>query len=488
MKWTIGACSHETNTFSSVPTDLDAFRAAVYAAGDQVLATYSGTATPVGGFLEAIRERGDEAVLTVVAEATPSGLVTRGAYETIAEQILAGVSGNLTADGVLLSLHGSMAAEGIDDVEGDLLLRLREAAGPHMPIVVVLDLHANVTEAMVEAATVLIGFQEYPHTDMFERGMEAAELIRRVAADEVRPVPALSKPPLIPCCGTCNTKGGLYRELWAEALGPRRAPHVLSTSLFAGFPYADVPFMGFGVLVYGDADAAGARAEADRLTNMAWQRRREFLYTPTTIADAVSRAREVAGRPVVIADAADNPGGGAANDSVEILREMLRQGVTDAAVATVYDPDVVRQVAEAGIGATLSVTLGAKTDDRHGVPIHVDARVQYLFDGDFEYKGPMNRGARASLGASAVLDVGGIRVIVNSARVQPWDPEVFRVAGIDPLNTRILVVKSSVHFRAAFEPIAASVIVADGPGLTGLDLQQFDYTRIRRPMFPLDDI
>lgn len=488
MKWIVGACSHETNTFSAVRTDLDAFRAQNYVLGKDLLSTFQETGTILGGFLEVLREHGDEIVPTVAAEATPSGMVTREAYDIISGRILAGVTANPDADGVLLALHGAMAAEGIDDVEGDLLRRVRAAAGQEMPIVAVLDLHANVTGEMVNAASVLVGFRKYPHTDMHERGVEAAGLIRLIAQGDISPIPALTKPAMIPVCGTCHTQGGLYREVWEEALRAERPDRILTTSLFAGFPYADVPFMGFAVLVYADGDEGTARAEADCLTDRLWERRREFTYMPTSVSTAVSEALAVAGRPTVIADVADNPGGGAASDSVEILRELIRCEVGSAAVATIYDPGVVRQAETAGIGARLQVALGAGTDNLHGDPIQLDARVRLLFDGRFKYKGPMNRGAWGNLGTSAVLEVDGIQVIVNSARVQPWDPEVFRAAGIDPLDRDILVVKSAVHFRAAFEPFAAAVITADGPGLTSLELSRFKYKRIRRPIFPLDDI
>ena len=488
MKWILGGFAHETNTFSTVRTDLDAFRAQTYAVGDEIPGMFEGTRTPIGGFMDVIRERGDTAVFTAAAHATPSGPVTREAYETIAGHILEGAKANRGADGMLLSLHGAMVAEGIDDGEGHLLTRIREVTGPGLPIVVVLDLHSHITEAMVSGASVLIGYQKYPHTDTYERGVEAACLIARIALGQVRPVHALNKPAMIPVCGTCHTQGGLYRELWDEALRPDRPEGMLSTSLFAGFSYADVPDMGFAALVYTDGDAGLARTEADHLADMAWDRRKEFLYTPMPVADAVARALSVKGRPVVMADIADNPGGGGSNDSVEILRELLRQGVEDGAIAAIYDPDVVAQAVDAGVGARISASLGAKTDNLHGAPLRIEGRVQLLFDGRLQYKGPMTQGAWGSLGRSAVLNVDGIRIIVASKRVQSRDPEIFRAAGITPEDTRILAVKSAVHFRAAFEPMAAEVIVADGPGLTSLDLSQFPFTRIRRPMFPLDDI
>lgn len=291
---------------------------------------------------------------------------------------------------------------------------------------------------------------------------------------------------MIPVCGTCHTQDGLYRELWEEALGASRPSSVVSTSLFAGFSYADIPAMGYAVLVYADGDVGPANAEADRLADLSWSRRDEFLYTPTSIEEAVYQAIEVRGKPVVIADIADNPGGGSSNDGVEVLRELICQGVKSAAVGTVYDPEVVTQAIKTGVGNQITTSLGAKTDAVHGEPIDIDAQVISVWDGRFQYKGPMTTGSWASLGDCAVLEVGGIKVIVASKRLQCRDPEIFRAAEIDPAELDILVVKSAVHFRAAFEPFAAKVIIADGPGLTSLDLTQFEYSRIRRPLFPLD--
>ena len=488
VKWIIGGFSHETNTFSTVPTGLDAFRANTYEVGEAAAEAVRNTETGMGGFLDVIEERGDEYVPTVLANATPSGLVTAEAYDEITGHITAAVRETTNADGVLLALHGAMVSEATDDGEGELLRRIREVVGDELPIVVILDLHSHITEQMVEQASVLIGYQKYPHTDIYERGVEAAGLIAQLACGEVDPIAVMEKPSLIPPCGTCHTDGGLYKELWEEALRPERPARILTTSLFAGFPYADIPPMGYVTLVYAAGDRETAQEEATHLTNMAWERRREFVYTPTPVAEAVRRALASQAKPVVIPDIADNPGGGGANDSVEILRELIRQGASRAAIASVYDPEVVRKAEETGLGNSLTTSLGATTDTMHGGPVHIQGTVSFLGDGRFQYKGSMTRGAWANMGRCAVLDIGGIRVIVSSERLQHRDPESFRACGIEPTEMDILVVKSAVHFRAAFGPLVAAIIPADGPGLTALDLTPFPFKRIRRPIFPLDEM
>jgi microcystin degradation protein MlrC len=485
MKWIIGAFAHETNNFSVVPTGLDAFHAQAFKTGAEIIEWARGTRTPIGGFIDDIEARGDLIIPTAAAAATPSGLVTRDAYDTIANTILNEVSRHQDADGILLALHGAMMAEGIEDGEGHLLEKIREIYSPNRPVVVVLDLHSHVTRKMLTHATMLIGYQTYPHTDTYERGLEAAGLIARIADGKIAPVYAVEQPPILPPCSTCHTQSGLYRSLWKEALRPQRPAAILSTSLFAGFPHADHPDAGFTVLSYA-TDSATAKNETNHLATILTKRRAEFLYTPTSVEEAVARAIACPQKPVIMSDMSDNPGGGSANDSVEILRELLRRGQTDAAVATIYDPQTVQAATAAGVGSPIEVRLGAKTDGLHGKPLDVKAVVENLGDGRFQYKGPMTRGAWGNMGPTAVLNIAGIRVIVTSERIQARDPEMFRVCGVEPAAIGILVLKSAVHFRAAFENIAKEIVIADGPGLTACDLTRFPYQRIRRPMFPID--
>ena len=220
MKWLIGGFSHETNTFSSVQTDLNAFKAHTYAVGEHAVHVARNTETGMGGFIDEIEARGDTFVPTVTAAATPSGRVTTDAFEDIAGHIVEGTNRHRDIDGILLSLHGAMAVEGLDDGEGELLARLRHVVGQDLPIVAILDLHSHITQQMLDSATVLIGYQKYPHTDIYERGVEATQLIARIATGTVRPVWALEKPPLIPPCATCHTESGLYKDLWNIALHP----------------------------------------------------------------------------------------------------------------------------------------------------------------------------------------------------------------------------------------------------------------------------
>jgi microcystin degradation protein MlrC len=357
-----------------------------------------------------------------------------------------------------------------------------------LPIAVTLDFHANVTRAMVEAATLLHGYKTYPHVDMDARGREAAARLAQVVAGGLRPTVAWRQPPLLPpIAGQLTTRGPMRRLLDLADVMERR-PGVISVSVFAGFPLADIHDAGLSIYVATEGDQALADRLADELAAAAWALRRELLHTALPVKDAVARALTLDGRPVVLADIADNTGGGAAGDTTEILRELVRIGVRPATVACLWDPAAARACAQAGVGATLTVAVGGKVDPAHGAPLTLTGRVRTLSDGRFVYKGPMMRGLEGRVGLTAVLDVNDLKVILISHRRQALDPEMIRFVGIDPLAEKILVVKSSIHYRAAFEPIARAILEVDAPGLSSSNLGRFPFARVRRPIFPLDEL
>jgi microcystin degradation protein MlrC len=276
------------------------------------------------------------------------------------------------------------------------------------------------------------------------------------------------------------------RRLYDLAAEMEKDPKVISISIFAGFPHADIPDAGFGVYVLTDDDQGLADRLADRLADTAWAHRHEFIHAALPVREAVAKALAAPGKPIVLADMADNTGGGAAGDGTEILRELVRVGARSAVVACMWDPKAVTLCAKAGAGASVTLDVGGKVDDRHGAPLRVTGVVRTLSDGRFVHKGPMARGLPGRLGTTAVLDVNDVKVILISYRWQTLDPEMIRFVGIDPLDHKILVVKSTIHYRAAFEPIASEIIEVDAPGLSSSNLSRFDFKRIRRPIFPLD--
>ena len=488
MRFFIAMFAHETNTFSTLPTDQRQFEARDLRYGGEILEAYRGTGTCLGGMIDAAAARGVTLVPSLAAAASPAGRVTADFYAQTKARLLADLRAAAPLDGVLLDLHGAMVPEAAEDGEGDLLRAVRAALGPAVPVGVTLDFHANVTADMVAHATLLHGYKTYPHVDMDARGREAAERLTDVVAGRLRPAVAWRQTPLLPPIAGQLTARGPMRRLNDLADGMERDPRVVSVSVFAGFPLADIHDAGLSVYVATDGDRPLAERLADELARTAWEHRREFLHTALPVAAAVAKALAATGRPVVLADIADNTGGGGAGDTTEVLRELLRVGARGVTVACVWDPAAVAACARAGVGATVTVEVGGKVDPSHGAPVPVTGRVRTLSDGRFVHRGPMFRGLEGRLGPTAVLDVNDLKIVLISYRWQTLDPEMIRFVGIDPAAERILVVKSSVHYRAAFEPIAHEVIEVDAPGLSSSNLARFSFKHVRRPIFPLDEL
>ncbi len=492
LRVALAGFAHETNTFAATPTGLDEFVAAGLFRGDEVL-QLAGTNTVAGGVIDRVEETPDVELIPLLAtSAIPGGLVTVEAVETIEGEIVAGLE-RTDPDAVILDLHGAMATQLADDGEGATIRRVRAAVGPSIPIVVVLDLHANVSQEMVDGADAILLYNTYPHIDMAERGAEAVDLTIRIARGEVRPASALAKLPLIPPLPRQYSHVEPTRSIMERVYEIERLPAVLNVGIAFAFPYADCPFPGMAVVVTTDGDRDLAARLATEMKEFIWERREEFRPSVTPVEEAVHAAMAEPAGPVVLADLGDNPGGGSACDGTALLWALLDLGAAGAAFAVIADPEAVAAIYSAGPGAHLELALGGKTDDLHGFPIPVTATVKSLSDGHFIHEGPVDTGRPETLGRTAVLVCEGrhgntVDVIVCERRVQPLDAAVFRSQGIEPLERKILVVKSSVHFRGSFTPLASRIIEVDTPGLTGVDLSRFPYRRLPRPIWPLDPI
>jgi len=304
----------------------------------------------------------------------------------------------------------------------------------------------------------------------------------------LRPTVAFRQPPLLPPIAGQLTARGPMRRLYDLADAMERRPGVISISIFAGFPLADIHDAGLSIYVATDGDQALANALADELAETAWTHRREFLHSAVPVETAVARALAASARPVVLADIADNTGGGAGGDTTEILRELLRVGATETTVACIWDPEAAGACVAAGVGATVTLPVGGKVDPAHGAPLLLTGRVRTVSDGRFVYKGPMLRGLAGNVGPTAALEVGGVKIVLITRRRQTLDPEMIRFVDIEPARERVLVVKSTIHYRAAFEPLAREIIEVDAPGLSSSNLSRFAFAHVRRPIFPLDDL
>ncbi len=472
---------HETNTFANLPTTQDAFHVLQ---GEEIVGTLRGTRTPIGGFLEWASAEGVTMLPAIFAWALPSGTVEAEVYQALATRVVEETAA-LRPDAVLMDLHGAMAAERCDDVEADLVRRLRGSLGS-VPIGAVLDFHANTSEAFTQAVDIVTGYDTYPHLDPYERGLETAGLLGRLLRGEIRPVRAWAQPPLLVPPQAQATAQAPMHDLMARAHRWERDPAILTVTVAAGFPYADVPCAGVSVVATTNDAPDLARTVADDVVRAAWAAREAFGVTQLSPDEAVAQALRSSDGPVILVDSADNVGGGAPGDGTAVLDALLRARA-EGAVVTVVDPDVVRAARACGEGGVVVAEVGGKSDPRYGRPVPIRGTVRRVCESDFTYRGSYMTGRRVESGWAALLDVGGVLVLVREHKVMPFDQEELRVLGIDPARARIIVVKSAIAWRAAYESVARAVIEVDAPGVCTANLRTLPYRRVRRPVAPLDD-
>ncbi|HUG16388.1 MAG TPA: M81 family metallopeptidase [Thermomicrobiales bacterium] len=491
MRFFTGGVNHETNTFSPIPADGERFRVMDYDRGQATIERYRGTRTAIGGFIDAVREHGVELVPSVYSFAMPSGAVTRDEFEAQMADTLDDLEAALASgpiDGILLALHGAMVIEGIDDGEGEYLRRVREVTGPHMPVVTELDLHANISPESTQLADIIVVYDTYPHVDVYDRAVELTGLLARLARGDIRPTRAFRQIPVLANL-TAQYTGREPMAGWLALCHEIESrTGVLTASIIAGFPYADIPETGMSAYVVTDGDQTLAEACAAELAQYAWDHRAQFQAIPMSVTEAVEHALTNPG-PICLADVADNTGAGSSGDGTEILRELMRRNARSAVVALMYDPETVAQAVEAGVGANIHAHIGGKVDDLHGAPVEASAYVRAITDGFFINDGPLGTGSQSSMGLTAVLEIGGrggIEVICTQYRRAPNDANALRSVGIEPTRRQIVVIKSSVHYRADFMPLMREIVEVDAPGLSSPNWARFDFQRLRRPMYPLD--
>jgi len=485
MRIAIAGFMHESNTFNPTITDRAAFAAQSLVFENDLIDEWRDAHHEVGGFFDAAKEEGFEPVPIAMAWATPAGPVADSVLEEVTSHIIQQLQ-EQRPDGLLLALHGAMVTTSHRDADGEVLARLRLAMGPDFPIVVSLDLHGNISPRLIQSCQAAVAYRTYPHVDQRECGRRAASLMVRILRKEIQPRQALAKPPLIINIMTQETAREPMRSFMQAAHDLEALPGILSASLLPGFAYADVPQMGPAVIVVADHNAPLAQQEANRLGNAIWEAREQFTATLPDAADAVAQAMKAVRLPVVLVDTGDNVGGGSAGDGTVILSEMLRQGGTDGVVC-LYAPDEVRQCVVAEVGAEVHLTVGGKVDRLHGEPITVAAKVRLLHDGVYVEPAARHGGRRTNfMGRTALVEIQGRNLLVlNSERHPPFSLGQLTCLGIEPEKQRILVVKAAVAYKAAYDPIAGTIIEVDTPGLTAVNPARFHYRNIRRPMFPL---
>lgn len=478
----IGGFEHETNTFAPSPADYSDFALGSgfppLSTGAEILSRCTGN-LPIAGFVDAGRAMEWDIVPTLWAAATPSAPVTRGAFERILAGLVARIAEAGPLDGVCLDLHGAMVAQDYEDGEGEILRRLRAAVGPDVPIAVSLDLHGNVSREMVAQADVMVAFRTYPHIDMGETGRRTAEALERLLRSGKRPAKAFRQLPfLTPIVFQCTfdqPMRGIYEEL--ERI---EASSGALLSFLPCFPAADIPCCLPSVLAYAD-DAATAEAAADELARFILARESAFRGELLEPDAAVRRALELNAqglRPVVIADAQDNPGAGGDSDTTGMLRALIKADAHNACLGMIADAEAARLAHAAGIGAEIELSLGGRSGVSGDAPYRERFRVEALTDGNVTGKGGYYKGIALKLGPCAALRIGGVRIAVSSRKAQLADREMLRFLGIVPEESDVIVVKSAVHFRADFEPMAGALLVATAPGPMPMDSAALNWTRL----------
>ncbi len=488
MRVLIAMMKHETNTFSPVVTDWARFEDWGAFLGPDVVKTYKNTAMPIAAYMKIADEMGAEIVTPLATEAMPSGKVTMDAYEYMAGLITDAAK---DVDLALLDLHGAMVAEHLFDGEGELLSRLR-ALKPDLPIAVTCDLHCNLTAAMVDNCTALIGYKTYPHVDMYEVAEQVGRIVVGSVQGKLNPVMAWGHPPLLSQTLRQGTDDEPMKSLIAMARAAESKKGVLAATVFGGFPMADIPDAGNTTIIVTDGDEKLAQTERDRLLEAIWERRDEFVYQHEPLEEAVGRAKQMTDGPIMLLDHADNCGSGANQDVMTVIAEVLRQDLDDVVVGAVWDPGAVQEMQRAGVGNTITLKLGGKTDmpaiGLKGEPLEITGTVKVLTDGKWIVRGPMYTGVPVNMGPTAVLDAGKVQIVIVSRHHEPWDRGVFSSVGIEPEHHRYILLKSRIHYRAGFGDIPKQTVTLDGDGVTTSDNSKLTFEHVKRPIFPLDRI
>ena len=488
----LGGLSHETNTFAEGLTTFDDFARGRgfpgLMSGDTIIETLKGKSMCTGAFLDAAEEQGFEALPLLWTFPQPSGLVEQAAYDRVLAMLLEKLQEALPFDGVLLELHGAMVTEGLEDAEGDILARVREIVGPDIPVIATLDLHANISEQMVRESDALIGYDTYPHVDAYERGMDAVRLMLAMIDGSVSPVSALAQVPMLIGPPRQCTLSSPMSDIIALAHEAEERPGILNVTVAGGFPFADIADCGASVVVTADGVEALAQEVAREIARAVWDRRDDFRLRLTPLSEAIGHALETGEGPVLLADGSDNPGGGAPCDGTVMLEALIEANAPRSAVAIIRDPESVAKAIEAGVGEEVTLQVGAKTDDRHGETLTLTGYVRLISDGHYANKGPMYTGVQSSMGRTVVFVVGNVQVILTENRIQPYDCEAMRSVGIEPRDCLLIGLKSAVHFRADYGPLASAIFEVDTPGVHNPDVTKLDFQRLRRPMWPLDEV
>jgi microcystin degradation protein MlrC len=485
----VAAFMHESNGFATGRTTLADFETGGLDFGPSIVRRWSEAHHEIGGFFEAAETFAFEPIPAVTAWAMPSGKVDRATYDHLIDRLLASLRGCGAVEGVLLALHGAMVVEGLEgSADARTTAAVRRLIGPDLPLIVTLDYHANIASELTDSADAIVVYQTYPHVDQRERGLRAGELMARSVRSGKRPKSFVQPLPMLVHLLAQNTNRDPVKALLAEARAAVDAtPGLDELQFVAGFPYADTIATGATVVAVGETEAL-AKESAKAFARKVWSHRDVLTAQPPEPAQAVRRAAAEKKWPTVLADLGDNVGGGSAADSTVIAQEILVQNGPKF-VVVLHDPEAVESCVKAGVGQNMSLEAGGKIDV-NAPPLTVSGKVRLIHDGRYEEPEARHGGVRFhDQGLTAVIETDrGDTVICTSNRHAPFSLGQLTSLGIEPKRAEALIVKAAVAFRAAYEPIAASIIEVDSPGLTAANSARFEYRALRRPILPLDEV
>jgi microcystin degradation protein MlrC len=490
MRAVIAMMQHETNTFSPVPTPFSRFgtNGIDVPCGNDALKSFDGTGTGFGAFVDIARSADMELATPIAGNAAPSGPVESEAYSAMTNAICESISKG--CDVCFLDLHGAMVTESLADGEGELLRRIRSIA-PDLPIAISLDLHANLTEAMVENCDIIVGYKTYPHIDMYGAGEHSGRLMLRMLNSEIDPFMTWGNIPLLAQTLRMGHSDIPMGPLIDAARNYEKGG-LLAASIFGGFPLADISEAGMSAVTISNGDLQQAKDARDALLESAWDYRHDFIFESLPIKETIGEVRNLRGSPILLLDHADNSASGGTQDTTAALAAVINSNLEDVAVFAICDPVAVAEMTAVGVGNEITVSLGGKTDmpsiSHVGEPLVLSGKVHSLTDGSFQITAEMGKGTWAAMGPSGVLDLGTIKIAVISRHTEPFDLGHLQSLGIEPTQCRYILLKSRIHYRAGFRAIAAHEIPISGVGVTSSDNDLFDFKNVRRPIFPLDQI
>ena len=464
---------HETFSASPLISDEKAFRERDYLFYEDIYPRFHGARNELGAFFDVFeKEEGYELIPVIAFNAQPGGIVSSHVFKKAQNELIQTILSMDRVDGILLALHGAMVCQCCFDGEGELLSSLREAVGNDIPIIASLDLHANITDLMIEKATAFFPYDYYPHSDTYEAGYRAAECMRDSLSGLIDPVVVHHKLsidlPLMPTEEPCLKKHLIKAQSY------RNKGSFINVNIVHGFYLSDIKEQGMDVVVVSNGNKEQAQLLADELADELWKDADSFHRDFADLDAALEEIIRSDKMPFVIADCADNPGGGASGDTTGLLRALLESDIKNVAFASIYDPQCVQTAKRAGVGNMVHVSIGGKVAPGTGAGIECDAYVKLISDGK-HYTKDYCKGTLTNLGTTAVLVVNGIEILVCSHRVQAWDLEAFRSNGITPEDKKILCVKSSVHYRTSYSKVACKIFDVDLPSIMPLDPKKITY-------------